>query len=144
MKAENLMMQQPAQTVKPTGAGKTSSLRSAVQAKNAAQGKKAENAFDNALNDAKSAQKDMHADAKEAPKAEVTNAADKADVKPTDAKEVDAKAAEAAKSPEEAAAEAASELPKSGKKDKTAKTGDAKDAETVEGEPEAESTSAAH
>lgn len=138
MKAENLMMQQPAQTVKQPGAGKTSSLRSAVQAKNAAQGKKAENAFDNALNDAKSAQKDMHADVKEAPKAEAANAADKADVKPTDAKEVDAKAAEAAKSPEEAAAEAASELPKSGKKDKTAKTGDAKDAETVEGEPEGE------
>ena len=138
MKAETLMMQQPAQTVKQPGAGKTSSLRSAVQAKNAAQGKKAENAFDNALNDAKSAQKDMHADVKEAPKAEAANAADKADVKPTDAKEVDAKAAEAAKSPEEAAAEAASELPKSGKKDKTAKTGDAKDAETVEGEPEGE------
>ena len=138
MKAENLMMQQPAQTVKQPGAGKTSSLRSAVQAKNAAQGKKAENAFDNALNDAKSAQKDMHADVKEAPKAEAANAADKADVKPTDAKEVDAKAAEAAKSPEEAAAEAASELPKSGKKDKTAKTGDAKDAETVGGEPEGE------
>ncbi|MCR5031088.1 MAG: flagellar hook-length control protein FliK [Selenomonadaceae bacterium] len=139
MKAENLMMQQPAQAVKQPGAGKTSSLRSAVQAKNAAQGKKVDNAFDNALNDAKSAQKDMRADVKEAPKAEAANAADKADVKPTDAKEVDAKAAEAAKSPEEAAAEAASELPKSGKKDKTAKTGDAKDAETVEGEPEAES-----
>ena len=137
MKAENLMMQQPAQTMNSAGAGKNSSLRSAVQAKNAAQGKKADNAFDNALNDAKSTQKDMHADTKEAPKAEVTNAADKADVKPTDVKEVDAKAAEAAKSPEEAAAEAASELPKSGKKDKAAKTGDAKDAEIVEGEPEA-------
>ena len=112
MKAENLMMQQTTQAVKPAGAGKTSSLRSAMQSKTAAQGKKAENAFDNALNDAKGAQKDVRADAKEAPKdnakpTEAKDAAAKADTKPTESKDLDAKAGVDEKAVEEAAAEAA-------------------------------------
>ena len=71
MKAENLMMQPGA---KPAGAapgGKTSSLRSAVQSKTAAQSAKADkNDFGSALDNAKNAQKDVKAEPEKAPKTE--------------------------------------------------------------------------
>ena len=127
MKAENLMMQPG---VKPAGAaqgGKTSSLRSAVQSKTAAQSAKADkNDFGSALDDAKNAQKNAKAEPEKAPKTEAKDAkqpeAKNADTKPVDAKEADAKDVGTVEEKAAEAAEEAAELPKSGIKEKSAKT----------------------
>ncbi len=141
MKAENLMMQPG---VKPAGAAqgsKTSSLRSAVQSKTAAQSAKADkNDFGSALDNAKNAQKDAKAEPEKAPKAEAKDAkqpeAKNADTKPVDAKEADAKDVGTVEEKAAEAAEEAAELPKSGKKEKSAKTEEGKATEDVQDVPE--------
>ena len=141
MKAENLMMQPG---VKPAGAAqgsKTSSLRSAVQSKTAAQSAKADkNDFGSALDNAKNAQKDAKAEPEKAPKAEAKDAkqpeAKNADTKPVDAKEADAKDVGTVEEKAAEAAEEAAELPKSGKKEKSAKTEEGKATEDAQDVPE--------
>ena len=141
MKAENLMMQPGA---KPTGAApgcKTSSLRSAVQSKTAAQSAKADkNDFGSALDNAKNAQKDVKAEPEKAPKAEAKDTkqpeAKNADAKQVDAKDADAKDVSAVEEKVAEAAEEAAELPKNGKKEKSGKTEDGKVAEDAADIPE--------
>lgn len=141
MKAENLMMQPGA---KPAGAapgGKTSSLRSAVQSKMAAQSAKADkNDFGSALDNAKNAQKDVKAEPEKAPKTEAQDTkqpeAKNADAKQVDAKDADAKDVSAVEEKVAEAAEEAAELPKNGKKEKSGKTEDSKVAEDAADIPE--------
>ncbi|MBO6210797.1 MAG: flagellar hook-length control protein FliK [Schwartzia sp.] len=141
MKAENLMMQPGA---KPTGAapgGKTSSLRSAVQSKTAAQSAKADkNDFGSALDNAKNAQKDVKAEPEKAPKTEAQDTkqpeAKNADAKQVDAKDTEAKDVSAVEEKVVKAAEEAAELPKNGKKEKSGKTEDSKVAEAAADIPE--------
>ncbi len=141
MKAETLMMQPGA---KPAGAapgGKTSSLRSAVQSRTAAQSAKADkNDFGSALDDAKNVQKNAKAEPEQAAKTEAKDAKQpetkNADAKPVDAKDADAKDVSAVEEKVAEAAEEAAELPKSGKKEKSGKTEDGKTAEDVADTPE--------
>ena len=153
MKAENLMMQ-----TAPAAKGVGTKLRSAVQAKTAAQSVKADkNDFGSALDNAKNAHKDARTETKDVPAAKDTKAAPKADAKETkdvpkadvdetsgakqptakdtrEAKSADGNESGAAEAAEEAA-EAARELPKSRKK-KTSKSVDKTQGEAVEAEPE--------
>ncbi len=156
MKAENLMVQSA-----PAAKGAGANLRSAVQAKTAAQSAKADkNDFGSALDNAKNAQKSGHTETKDAPRAEVKEAPkpDASDAKQSEAENVaktkdadvrssetegadagtsDANGAETASAVEEAA-EAAKDLPKTQKKDKTGKSDDAKDVKSddaAEAEP---------
>lgn len=148
MKAENLMMQP---SVAP--AGKTGSIRSAVQSRTAAQSAKADkNDFGSALDNAKNAQKDVKAEPENAPKAEAKDAkqpetqnadAKQNDVKEADMKPVDATDEKAAGDVEEKAAEAVAELPKNGKKEKTAKAEDEKVTEGVTDIPDVPATASA-
>ncbi|MBR1886527.1 MAG: flagellar hook-length control protein FliK [Schwartzia sp.] len=154
MKAENLMMQ-----TAPAAKGVGTKLRSAVQAKTAAQSVKADkNDFGSALDNAKNAHKDARTETKDVPAAKDTKAAPKADAKETkdvpkadvdetsgakqptakdtrEAKSADGNESGAAEAAEEAA-EAARELPKSRKKHKPSKSVDKTQGETVEAEPE--------
>ncbi len=156
MKAENLMVQSA-----PAAKGAGANLRSAVQAKTAAQSAKADkNDFGSALDNAKNAQKSERTETKDAPRVEVKEAPkpDASDAKQSEAENVaktkdadvrssetegadagtsDANGSDAASAVEEAA-EAAKDLPKTQKKDKSGKADDAKDVKSddaAEAEP---------
>ena len=158
MKAENLMVQSA-----PAAKGAGANLRSAVQAKTAAQSAKADkNDFGSALDNAKNAQKSGRTETKDAPRVEVKEAPkpDASDAKQSEAENVaktkdadvrssetegadagtsDANGSDAASAVEEAA-EAAKDLPKAQKKDKSEKSNDVKDVKSddaAEAEPTA-------